>query len=145
MKSIIIAFFISSFLYGETQHIKELRNCYLNSDLDCGYKLATELVKDIKTEREGVDLFLQLTLMGHKLAPTKLGKSFIYSKSIKQDCKKGTTFLFLASKTDPEAIKELALLFKRGVCLKKDPKMYKKYINIYFSEKKKFDKNQTIH
>lgn len=145
MKKIFLILLFSSFVFAETAYISELRNCYDNSDQECGYKLASELVKRIKTEKEGVDLFLQLTLMGDKRAPTQLGRVYIYSKVIEKDCKKGITFLFLASKTDPEAIKELSLLFKRGVCVHKDKKMYKKYINIYFSEKKKSERITTEH
>jgi len=133
----VFIFILSNSFSADGKSLEELRNCYDNGDKKCGYKLAKELRKDIKTEREAYDMFLQLTLMGDELAPTQLGRGYIYSKTMKRNCKKGTTFLFLATKTDPEAIKELALLFKRGICVKKNDKLYKKYIKIYFSEKEK--------
>ena len=137
----LIFLILPIFVFAQTQHITELRNCYDNGDQSCGFLLAKELRKDIKTEEEGLELLLQLTLSGHESAPTQLALAYIYPKITKKDCKKGITFLFLASKTDPEALKELALLFKRGTCIKKDLKKYQKYLKIYVSEKEKIKKD----
>lgn len=138
MKNILLILLASTFLSANSH--KELRDCYLAGDNECGFKLAKELKKTPQTEEESLNIFLELTLSGHTEAPTYLGKGFIYNKGVKQDCKKGISFLMIGSKTDPEAIKEMALLFKRGKCVKKDDIKYKKYFKIYKEEKKKLKK-----
>ena len=109
--------------------------------MDLRLEKALKLSKNPVTQEKAAEKLLELTLEGNKRAMTELGRLYIYGKGVPKDCKKGTYLLFGALlKTDsgepePEAMKELALMFKRGVCVKKDKEKYQKYLKKYFKMK----------
>jgi len=113
----------------------ELRKCWEGGNESCGLELAKQLVKDPKTEEEGMNIFLDLALRGNSWAPKYVARGYIYPKGPlmkkMRSCNKGIFFLFAGSKKDPETIHEMAKLFKRGVCVRKDEKKYQKYMKIY--------------
>lgn len=111
---------------------------------DIRLKKAIEMSKDPAQQTKAAEKLLALSLEGETKAMTQLGRLFLYGKGIPQDCKKGTYFLINAlskkegSIPDPEAMKELALMFKRGLCVKKNEVIFKKYMDKYLHMKKEF-------
>jgi len=128
MKKIIILLLSASLLFS----------------LDIRLDKAIAMSKDPTKQQEAADKLLELSLEGNTKAMTEMGRLFIYGKGMPRNCKKGTYFLINAlSKTDinnpdPEAMKELALMFKRGLCVKKDKKKYDKYMKKYFKYEEKY-------
>jgi len=98
---------------------------------------AIEMSKDPTKAEKASELLLELAMQGNKKAMTQLGRGYIYGKGVKQDCRKGFWFLLNAlskegaQNQDPEALKEIALMFNRGLCVKKDNSKYIKYLKRY--------------
>ncbi|HIP34025.1 MAG TPA: hypothetical protein EYG89_04760 [Bacteroidia bacterium] len=79
-----------------------------------------------------LDELLHEAQKGDMNASRELGLKLIYEE---EECKKGVSFLIIASSENLDAILDLAKLFKDEVCFKKSELKYNKYINIYYSFK----------
>jgi TPR repeat protein len=96
-----------------------------------------EKSKNISAQKETIPELFSFAINGEGQAYTQLGRIYLYGKGVKKDCKQGVFYLFgalSAKNRDKEALKEIALLFKRGLCVKKDIKKYKKYLKKYYSD-----------
>ena len=108
---------------------------------------ALKQIKNPRTRQKGLNDLMELALQGDARAKRKIGEIFIYGEyGFKKDCKKGLIFLFesitkegknLYHGYDIETLKTIANMFRYGICVKKDPKKYKKYITRYYEALKK--------
>ncbi len=116
---------------------------FLNAK-DYTFTEIVNMTKNPATQEKGNEELFKLVLKGNTKAMTQLGLSYIYSKSndnnkTRENCRKGILFLFSALKDrkkegyvkDIEAMKQISLLFLRGICVKKDYKKYLKYKKRY--------------
>lgn len=117
---------------------QKLAECYKKGDLKCGLELAYEYKKT--NEKKAATLFLDLSLKGSIEATRELAMIYIYGKE--QNCRKGAVILLNAainkeSKESIIAYKDISELFKKGICVKKDLKKSKKYMDIYIKKAQK--------
>lgn len=98
---------------------------------------AMQLTRNPATASEGAKKLLSIAMEGNTVAMTALGRLYLYGKGVPQSCPKAF-YLFLNSltstelhKKNPEAMKEIADMFKNGICVKKNNKKYLKYYERY--------------
>lgn len=94
---------------------------------------AIKLIENNQTKELGYQKLLDLSLGNDSNASRHLGKLLIYDEGL---CKQGLYFLFISSKDNTEAMRDLAFLFKNeNSCFESNPKLHLKYLNIYQLEK----------
>jgi len=109
------------------------------------------MAKSAPTQEAAAEKLLALSLEGEPRAMTALGRIYLYGKGVPQNCKKGTYFLLNAvSKSklndpDPEAMKELGLMFRRGLCVDKSEEKYEKYFKKYVKMKEDLEAKNALN
>ena len=144
MKKILFLCFPLFLLASGMRTESELVSCYNSGkgDDSCGKELAYLLKKE-KNDL-AAEIFLDLSLKGDVDATRELGLYYIdpYTDKSVQYCKKGVIILLNAAdgrvnkKQSALAYKELANLFKNGICLEKSEEKYNKYNNLYLERAK---------
>jgi len=139
----MIIFFSLILLFNTISFGKELSKT--KCDLFCHL---TKQLKYPQKREKALNELISMALEGDARASRKIGEIFIYGEyGFKRDCRKGLIFLlkaltkngkYLYHGYDPKALKTIADMFKYGICVKKDEKKYKKYIERYYKEKDKF-------
>jgi len=108
---------------------------------------ALRLSKNPATQTEAAERLLEIAMEGNTVAMTALGRLYLYGKGVPQDCPKAMYFLLNSlsdtpiHKRNPEAMKEIANMFKRGLCVDKDKGKYLKYYKRYLKMKSEDDKS----
>ena len=144
MKKILFLCFPLFLLASGMRTESELVSCYNSGkgDDSCGKELAYLLKKE-KNDL-AAEIFLDLSLKGDVDATRELGLYYIdpYTDKSVKDCQKGVIILLNAAdgrvnkKQSALAYKELANLFKDGICLEKSEEKYKKYNDLYLEKAK---------
>lgn len=129
----------------------DLELCYKNGDDKCGKTLALNYKEIPEQEERAAEIFLDLSLKGDQDSTRELGLLYIYGKTIPRDCQKGVFILLNAAdgkqnkKESAIAFKDIALLFKKGICVPEDYSKFEKYNKIYQKKlKEEIQKEETL-